>query len=59
MGTKVLTLTDKQKAIARGMNSLLVLIDEGNFGPEDAQKELGKAYSAGLREGLKQAKATD
>ena len=53
------TLTDKQKAIARGMNCILDLIDDGSFGPEHAEKELGKAYAAGLRCGLKQPKVTE
>lgn len=44
-------LTPKQRVIARGMNALSDLIDEGNFGPEDAERELGRAYDAGLRHG--------
>lgn len=53
------TLTDKQKAIARGMNCILELIDDGSFGPEHAEKELGKAYAAGLRFGSKQPRDSE
>jgi hypothetical protein len=59
MEIKTKTLTDKQKVVARGMNALLDLIDEGTFGPEHAEEELGKAYAAGIRHGLKQAKAAE
>ena len=59
MEIKTKTLTDKQKVVARGMNALLDLIDEGAFGPEHAEEELGKAYAAGIRHGLKQAKAAE
>jgi len=59
MEIKTKTLTDKQKVIARGMNALLDLIDAGTFGPEHAEEELGKAYAAGIRHGLKQAKVAE
>lgn len=53
------TLTDKQKAIARGMNRIMEFIDDGSFGPEDAEIEIGKAYAAGLRFGSKQPKDSE